>query len=224
MIGWWWLLGGLVLGACSAVPENHYFTVAYVPMPHQGELPGTATVRVRQLEIAPAYDQERLVYRYSPYEFQYYNFMLWAVKPQRMVTDLLVQHLEQSGIFGRVTYEVGEQRPDYEITGMLNALEELDSGDEWFSHLAIQLHLSRFGEEKPIWSYKIDARKRVYNKNPVYVVKSLSELMEEEAGKMISSLAGFLRARAPGGKKPAQPDPTPGGPPAGQPAPEGDQP
>jgi len=181
------------LNTCSAVPENHYFTMSYVLLPLKGEVAKKplATVRIRQLDITPAYDTEKIVYRYSPYEFQYYNYMLWAVKPQKMVTDMLIRHLQHSRLFANVSLDYGDHRPDYEISGMIHSIEELDSGDEWFAHLAFSLRMTRFRGENVVWSHDVNVKKQVYNKSPVYVVKALSELMEAEMEKVVKRLRDF---------------------------------
>jgi len=194
-----WLIAALlsVAAACSSVPENHYFTMSYVLLPQEDVKTFPVMLHVRQLEIMPAYDQDRLVYRYSPYEFRYYNYMLWAAKPHKMVTNMLIRHLDHSQLFEDVSQEYGDRRPDYELFGTIDAIEELDSGDEWFAHLAFTLRMTRFRGEKVVWSHRVDAKKQVYNKEPVYVVKAISELMEAEMGKVVTNLRTFLRNRAP---------------------------
>lgn len=199
------LITGVLLCACSAVPENRYFMMAYALLPPKPAPRVDATIRVRQFDITPAYDQERLVYRYSPFEFQYYNYMLWAVKPQKMLTDLFRKQLSHSGRFAAVAGEFGEQRPDYELSGMVEAIEELDAGDEWFAHLNITLRLSRYGQEQALWTGVIEQRRQVFNKQPVYVVKALSEILEQETDRIIDELAAFLGAR--GHTRPEKPAP-----------------
>jgi len=160
------------------------------------------SLRLRSFDIGPAYDTERLVYRYSPYEFQYYNFMLWATKPQKMIGDLVIRHLRHSGLFAQVGMEFSEQPPHLELSGEIVAMEELDSGDEWYAHLALNLWLRAYRSEKIIWSKAIDVKKRVYNKSPVYVVKALSEILESEmqqvCKEMASALANFPQSREEG--------------------------
>jgi ABC-type uncharacterized transport system auxiliary subunit len=183
--------------SCSSVPQNRYFTMAYTVLPSAGKgAPLPIAVRLRQLEISPAYDQERLVYRYSPYEFMYYDYMLWAVKPQKMLTDLIARHLEQEKLFETIARELGDRRPDYELSGTVEAIEELDAGDEWSAHLAYTLYLTRFGDQRVVWSRSADLKKRVYNKAPVYVVKALSELVEEELAATAKQLRVFFSKRA----------------------------
>ncbi len=197
---WHFLLAAVFLPlclSCTAVPEKHYFTMAYVLLPNQGRAVKTFPVnlRVRQLDMTPAYDTERIVYRYSPYEFQYYNYMLWAAKPQKMLTDLMVRHLQHARLFSVVAVEYSDHPPDYELSGTVFAIEEQDSGAEWFAHLSLRLRLTRYRGEKVVWSYDINAKKKVYNKAPVYVVKALSELMEEQMQKMTADLERFLRGK-----------------------------
>lgn len=188
-------------GACSSVPENHYFTMSYSLLP--GQPPGRrhGTLRVRTFGIGPAYDTERIVYRYSPYEFQYYNFMKWATKPQKMITDLVIRHLHHSRVFERVGADFIDQPPDYELSGEIVAVEELDSGDEWFAHLALNLRLTRYRSERALWSRTIDVKKRVYNKAPVYVVKALSELLEEQMQLVVKQLLQVLEKRGEEGRR-----------------------
>jgi ABC-type uncharacterized transport system auxiliary subunit len=192
---WFIALTAMCWCSCSAVPQNRYFTMAYTVLPSpEKPAPIPIAVRLRQLEISPAYDQERIVYRYSPYEFMYYDYMLWAVKPQKMLTDLIVRHLEQENLFETIARELGERRPDYELSGTIDAIEELDAGDEWSAHLNFTLHLTRFGDQRVVWSHETDLKKRVYNKAPVYVVKALSELVEEELIKTTKQLRAFFKA------------------------------
>ncbi len=194
-----WLVGLTTGGflSCSAVPQNRYFTMAYTVLPSAGKgTPLPIAVHLRQLEISPAYDQERIVYRYSPYEFMYYDYMMWAVKPQKMLTDLIARHLEQEKLFETVARELGDRRADYELSGTVDAIEELDAGDEWSAHLAYTLYLTRFGDQRVVWSRSTDLKKRVYNKAPVYVVKALSELVEEELVTTTKQLRVFFDKRA----------------------------
>jgi len=114
------------------------------------------------------------------------------VKPHRMVTRLINRHLEQRGLFRAIMLELDQERPRYEMTGTLEAIEELDSGNEWYAHLAFSLRLS--SGDRTVWSHRSDARKRVYNRAPVYVIQALSELLEAELEKISASLAERLKS------------------------------
>ncbi len=195
-----WILLALMLGAgwsCTTVPENTYFTLAYklVPDPKEPPAPLPVSVRVRELEVTPAYDKERLVYRHSPYEFKYYSYQMWAVKPHRMVSELMVRHFEEARLFSSISRDLGDVRPDYELSGVLQSIEEIDSGNEWYAHIEFILRVTRYRDGAVVWSHRVDVKKKVYNKAPVYVIKALSELMEEEMNKIVAELRILLRGQ-----------------------------
>ena len=211
MIGPWRsyaaLLALVVAAGCGAAPREHFFMMAYLPPLEQKEVfKHPYTLRLKPMDISLAYDKEKIVYRYSQFEFEYYHYQLWAVKPQKMISDLLRRYLTASGCFDRVVASFTEHKPDFELSGEILAIEELDSGDAWFAHLAMSLRLTRYRSNNVLWSYEFDEKKPVHNKAPVYVVKALSELFEAQAGKMVSELESFLHkvepSRNPGALSP----------------------
>jgi len=185
-IGCTLLLVAATLGAgCAAPPQEHFFMMAYLPPLDPPALQRQPyTLKLRPLEISLAYDRDKIVYRYSQFEFEYYHYQLWAVRPQKMITDLLRRHLEKAGVFDRIVLAYTEHRPDFEISGEILAIEELDSGDSWFAHLAMSFRMTRYRSDRVVWSYEFDRKKPVHNKAPVYVVKALSEIFESEATKI----------------------------------------
>ncbi|RME02069.1 MAG: hypothetical protein D6812_06900, partial [Deltaproteobacteria bacterium] len=122
------LLGMLLLASCSAPRGKNYYLLQYPIPPLETQVPKFPIfLRVKEPRISQTYDRLPIVYRFSLHKLQYYNYHLWAVKPQRMIADLLVQHLRKTGLFARVSATVEEQLPDYTITSELVSIEELDS-------------------------------------------------------------------------------------------------
>jgi hypothetical protein len=119
------------------------------------------------------------VYRQSPFALQYYVYRVWAVKPARMVTDLVYKHLETRNLVSSVTRRFDEgPKPDYELSGVIEALEEYDSEELWFAHLAIRMNLVRLSDGQSVYTRRFDIRKRVYKHTPENVIRELSALME----------------------------------------------
>jgi len=199
--------------ACASAPKEHYFMMAYLPpFERTAVVKHPYTLRLKSPDISLAYDKEKIVYRYSQFEFEYYHYQLWAVKPQKMVADLLRRYITDAGCFERVVTQFTEHKPDFELTGEILAIEELDSGDAWFAHLAINLRLTRYRSDRVVWTYGFDEKKPVHNKAPVYVVKALSEIFEEQAVKAIADLNQFLhrtQRAAPADERRATPQPEP---------------
>lgn len=194
-------LAMLVFAGCfgGASTPRTYYTLQY-PMETAAAAYQGATwpfsLRVKRVDINLAYDKSEMVYRSSPFEFQYYWFKLWAAKPQKMIAEIIAGHLTRAGVVSTVTTKILDQLPDYELTGEIIAIEELDADELWFAHLAMRLTLTRFSDGHAIWAYSFDQRKRVYERQPVFVVKAMSALLEEQMRIVTTSIGAKLGEEA----------------------------
>lgn len=165
-------------------------------------LPGL--VRVSSMDTASTYDKFQIVVRESPYQLQYSDLNVWAVKPGRMVSDAMASALRDAGSFDAVTRELGERRPDYTLAGDLNSIEVYNSGDAWFAHLAISLAFTRFSDGQVLWTYSFDRRKQVPSGDFAAAIRGMSELLsaatQEAVGQLGASLTGNLDQAPPGGQ------------------------
>ena len=183
----------LLVSACGSTPDRQYFGVAYTLVDVEAyKAPKFPyTLRILAPEIRLAYDRAQIVYRFDPFRFKYYNYKFWVAKPQQMMAELVHRHIQHANLFKETSLVYRRGVPDYELHGEIEAIEEYDSGDKWYAHLALSFRLVRFTDRKVIWSYQFDRKKEVFNKEPVYVVRGMSELMEEE---MVIILTGIAAA------------------------------
>ena len=173
---------------CATVPRRQYFTLSY-PMPTGLSKPlHPFSVRVRPFRISVPYDRPQIVYRESPYLFRYYVYRLWASKPQHVLREIVARHLQASGLVREVELEYGEKIPDFELMGEVLAIEEFDSGDVWYGHLAMRFWLVRSSDRAVVWRYFFDRRRRAAKRRPVYVVRAISRILEEEMQKVLAEL------------------------------------
>jgi ABC-type uncharacterized transport system auxiliary subunit len=179
------LVAGVTLAfaaGCGTIPVKQYYVLNYVPMPPAGRLLSTPypfTVRLKELDIEDAYNRSQIVYRQSPFELRYYFYKLWAVNPNKMVTDLIQKHLETINLVSHIIRRFDEGlKPDYELSGVIEALEEYDSDQLWYAHLALRLTLTRLSDGRVMYSRDFDNRKRVYQYSPDNVVRETSEILE----------------------------------------------
>lgn len=171
---------GLLLG-CSPPKETRYYLLEYVPQPSQERLargPWPARVRLKDFSIAEAYRRNQIVYRASAHEMRFYNYELWAVKPEYLVTDMLFRHFRDARMFQELTRSVEQEEADYILKGEVTALEEYDNEDQWYAHLALAMSLQNSRTLEVVWSHTWDYRKKVQRQEPVFVVRELSVLLE----------------------------------------------
>jgi cholesterol transport system auxiliary component len=187
----------LLLAGCffGKVPETKYYVLDYVPSPpaqrvQKGTFP--FVLRMRDCNIAEAYRRSQIVYRQSANQMQFYGLHLWAVDPDRMITDLAVKHLKAARLFENVTRAVENYVPDYYLSCEVQAIEEYDSKDQAYSHMAIEYQLEDAKTNQIAWKKLYDLRKSVAQPEPIYVVREMSVLAETINDRLVQELEVVL--------------------------------
>lgn len=174
-------LAVLLTAGCGSVPTKQYYVLNYLPSMNKRQNPNPypITIRLKEFNIEEAYNRPQIVYRQSPFQLKYYVYRVWAVKPTRMITDLVHKHLVSANLASSIVRRFDEgKKPDYELSGIIEALEEYDSEELWFAHLAFRINLVRTGDGRVLYTRRFDLRKKVYQKEPEFVIREMSALME----------------------------------------------
>jgi ABC-type uncharacterized transport system auxiliary subunit len=172
----------LLLNGCfGSVPDTKYYLLDYVPTPPPERLeagPYPYSLRIREFSVAEAFRRNQIVYRKSAHELLFYNYELWAVKPEYLVTDMAFRHLREANLFERIARTAEDRAPDFILHGEVTAIEEYDNNEKWYAHLAINFRLENARTREVLWAKPYDYRKEVKYQEPVYVIRALSFLLE----------------------------------------------
>lgn len=182
----------LAVSGCGKVPYKQYYELNYLPgniVSRVTDKPYPFTIRLREFDIEEAYNRPQIVYRQSPFELRYYVYRVWAVKPSRMVTDLVYKHLLNLNLVSSVIRRYDEgSKPEYELSGMVEALEEYDSDELWFAHIAIRFNVTQISEGRVIYNRRFDLRKKVLEHDPELVIREMSALIEYAISQALQDL------------------------------------
>lgn len=185
----------VLLAGCAQTRTTKYYLLDYVPVPTPDRLeqgPWPVSVRVRDFSIAEAYRRNQIVYRQSAHELRFYNYELWAVKPEYLVTDMMFKHIRDVRLFQELTRSVGAEEADYVLRGEITALEEYDNDAQWYAHLALSMQLQSSRNQTVVWARTWDYRKKVAQQEPVYVVRELSTLLEKIVDEAVLDLDSLM--------------------------------
>jgi ABC-type uncharacterized transport system auxiliary subunit len=178
------------------MPLKQYYVLNYISAGSAGEKVNGSypyAVRLKDLDIEEAYARPQIVYRQSPFELRYYIYKLWAVKPSRMVTDLVYKHFVSSNIVSHVIRRYDEGlRPGYELAGTVESIEEYDSDELWFAHLALRFTLTRLSDNHVVYSRQFDNRKQVFKYSPEAVVQEMSAILEFIMDQLVQDLGAVF--------------------------------
>jgi uncharacterized lipoprotein YmbA len=113
------------MGCGGKLPDTRYYQIAPPDTKVRG---GDGMLVLETLTTDAAYDDERIVYRTTPYRIDYYQYHRWSSAPGVMVGNYLEQAFETSGKFRAVMRDTTPDAPVI-LTGRVIAIEEIDRSD-----------------------------------------------------------------------------------------------
>ena len=170
------LLSVFTLTGClgGSTEPSRYYTVSAESISVAGAT-SDARIHVKKFTIDPAYQRTNIVYRESPYDFMFYDLDLWATRPEQMLTQVAGEYLIKSNMFKSVDLKpMG--KPDFELLGDVDAIEEIDEGSSQEAHLAVQLTFRKVGEDAPLWEKRYDERQSMNKRDAHSAAEALSKL------------------------------------------------
>lgn len=130
------VLAAVALAGCSlgrTLPHIRYYTLA-IPAAPATRL--DAPVHVGAITSDQPYATERVAYRSSPYQLDYYTYHRWAADPRELVRTVMRDYFERAGGTGGVPFE---------IQGNIRRLEEVDDPAGWRGALELDVRVTRGG-------------------------------------------------------------------------------
>lgn len=196
----------LCLAACGGkLPETRYYQLAAPTASGDRSLAGVA-LAIEPLETHPAYDDERIVYRLTPYRLDYYNYHRWSSTPGTLIADYLERAFERSGRFRTVTREV--QAAPVTLSGRVIAIEEVDrSKTSWIGRVVVELRLTDSATGEVLWTEQFEETEPLKQQSPEGLAQGLSAALDRIAQQALPIVADLAvktaRAQDPG--KPGSP-------------------
>lgn len=178
-------IASLSLPGCSLTQPppavQHYVLRPAVPE----EIPQSAvhkrhTLLVHAFTAHDPYDQQRLVYRSSPYQLDFYAYHRWAASPAEQITDWTRQYLRKTGLFATVfpTSEGSPETIDMVLGGTIRHIEEIDHDQTWQAALSIDVWLTRPPQRTPFWFESYSATRQAAKRNPAAIAEAMSRNLE----------------------------------------------
>ncbi|MGE0548155.1 MAG: ABC-type transport auxiliary lipoprotein family protein [Kofleriaceae bacterium] len=181
------LLGVTSPGCGGSVPATRYYQLAPPAATPGGR--GDLVIAIEPFETDPGYDDERIVYRTTPYRLDYYQYHRWSASPSVMVASFLEQALERAGRFRAVVRDATEQSP-LVIRGRVLAIEEVDrSATSRVGRIVVELSLVDSRTGSTLWSEQFEEAEPVAQRTPEGLAKALSVAMGRIAARATDPIA-----------------------------------
>lgn len=193
-----------IFGCASAPPPTKHYRLEVPAAPTEPEsqvefeaLGGTEpSMMVEEFSVDTAYDDQRIVYRESPYVLEYYYYHRWSAPPGRLVSEALREAYADTGLFARVEPAWTPGIPVI-LRGRVQALEEIDeTKDQWVGHVELQLELLDAKTEEVLWTHHAEEYERLADRSPEGLARAVSSALQRIVQRTAPRLAAIAAGTA----------------------------
>jgi ABC-type uncharacterized transport system auxiliary subunit len=184
----------LACAACAGnVPDVRYYQLAPTDTKVRR---GDDLLVLETLTADAAYDDDRIVYRTTPFRLDYYQYHRWSSAPGIMVGNYLEQALETTGKFRAVVREMTPDAPVV-LAGRVVAIEEVDRGKTaWIGRIVLELSLTDARTGEALWTEQFDETEPMKQQTPEGLAAALSIAMSRIVAQTAPAIAGIAERQA----------------------------
>jgi ABC-type uncharacterized transport system auxiliary subunit len=181
-------------GCAGKLPETRYYQLAPPEARMRGG--GDGLLVLEALTTDAAYDDERIVYRTTPFRLDYYQYHRWSSAPGVMVGNYLEQALETSGRFRAVVRDPTPGAP-VNLTGRVLAIEEVDrSKTSWLGRIVLELVLTDARTGEALWTEQFEETEPLRQQTPEGLAAAISIAMTRIVARTVPVVADLADRQA----------------------------
>ncbi len=190
----------LFLVSCAAnIPLTHYYT--FQPLFNKSTEAKSPKypyiLGIDAFEADTPYQQERIVYRTSPYEINFYEYRRWLRPPTELVMQQVRKHIKMAALCTRVHTFSFESYADYIIQG------EITMFDQWYQdkntsliQVGIQYQLLDSETEQILWIDNIETTATVPSLAiSIEIVKGFESALQRNIQQMLIAIENVFAQR-----------------------------
>jgi len=192
---------GIIISGCSVNTVKEFYMLSYhvstekpdnnktrrkYPLPYRLE--------IADFDINRVYDRNAIVIRRSLHKMIFDEKQLWAYRPHKAATELLITHINSAGLFAECRNEFMDADADYFITGRINNIEKYDNNLLSFAYLDVDLALLD-KDRNVILNQKIRRDIKLEGATTAFFVKNISDVLKEEYNLFIKSIFSYTESQ-----------------------------
>lgn len=191
------MISALVLAACASRPPQTSYYVLDLPEA-TGNGAGRAILAVEPFTAHATYDEERIAYRTSPNQLDYYHYHRWASPPGQLVSEFLRLAYDGTPWFRAVLTDATPETSVI-LRGRVIQFEEIDvSPSKWMGGVRVELLLEDARSGEIVWRRIAEREVPLPERSPRGLARALSDAVAsiaKETAPEIGRAANTVLAR-----------------------------
>ncbi len=187
----------LLLTSCGVKNVKEYYLLAYEPkiekkdIPDKHFFPVKAKIEIETFDLNRIYDRNQIVVRNSLHKMNFSKKDNWASRPQKVIAELLVTHINAYQIFSDCRRDYIDFSADYYLTGRINSIEKYKNEVMSYAFIDMDIFL-RDKDHTIILSHKIKKLIEMKTDKTDYFVKVLSDKLKTSFNELILRIKDHL--------------------------------
>ncbi len=190
------VLGIFIISGCFAnIPLTHYYTFqpANETVVTREHPKYPYVIGVETFEANAPYQQDKIVFRTSPYEVNFYEYHRWLRPPAELLQERVVKLLTTSALFQKVHAYAFESFADYSLLGRIVMFDQWYNEDKTASvHVGITYQLINPEEQNLVWSDTITVTTPTSSLGVVETIKAFELALHENILQAIAAIDQVL--------------------------------
>jgi ABC-type uncharacterized transport system auxiliary subunit len=179
---------------CSSVPPTNYYIFApdlETPSPTSSST-YPYVVAIDEFQADVPYQQERIVFRASPYQVNFYEYHRWLRPTNDLVTDQALKVLEAMHRFKRVHAQPYDIPSDYILQGRIKMFDQWVATTPPMVRIQIDYRFLAAQSEQVLWARRIDTTAPLASLGLIDTVKGFESALEENLRQVVSAFEDIL--------------------------------
>ncbi len=187
----------IIFSSCGVKNVKEYYLLAYEPsiakkdIPDKHFFPIQKKIEIETFDLNRIYDRNQIVERNTLHKMNFSKKDKWASRPQKIIAELLVTHINSYQIFSDCRREYIDFSADYYLTGRINNIEKYKNKNISFAYVNIDIYL-RDKDHNIIFFHKIKKNIEMDTDNTSYFVKALSDELKKSFNELIIRIKDYL--------------------------------
>ena len=175
------------LGARPFIPVRYYSLEPLTDSVPHATQSRTIALGIQPFTAASRY-HERMLYRLSEVEVNFYEYDRWVEPPEEMVTRIVADALRASGLFPQVRQVANLQLPAWLLSAVLLRFDEVRGPHLSRAECWLQLELRRARDEQLLWSKTLRAAAPLNGKSAAALATAMTTAVHQIARQLITEL------------------------------------
>lgn len=177
----------LTLLGCG-LPKTKYYVVEspHAPATLSPTIPRRITVaRFRANDML---QDDRILYRESGNQVNFYEYQRWASPPVDLVTQYIMHRLKDSAVFSTVSSPQDGLKTDYTLQGRVRSFEEWDRGKDVSARVALEAELLDNKSRSILWRDEVECTRPITTRTVPAVVQGIEQCLDKTTAQLIGSM------------------------------------